>query len=279
MIHWLQPSKSPGVAKYIECYWLIEKRPDSKSYQYPKLNPDPSAHLIISPTNQTYHYDMNPGIAEGRGSHWLFPHHHTFQLDHSKPFVHLGVKFHVGALYSLDIPTYSHSMLDAVENVNLTYLLHSSGFCEQKLIEVALCNPSLCCEQLDALLLPWLANSKEDQHSELTRKALPFLDSTPISELGSMLYCSQRTLERSFSRVTGLTLKQCQAMNKLEAMLEYLYQRDARDIDWVEIAFQFGYSDQPHLIRHLKKQIGLTPKAYAKERGLTIDVYGGVKSS
>ena len=73
-----------------------------------------------------------------------------------------------------------------------------------------------------------------------------------------------------------MTLKQCQTMNKLEAMLEYLYQRNADEIDWVDVALKFGFSDQPHLIRHLKKQIGQTPKKYAKDRGLTIDVYGGV---
>ena len=44
------------------------------------------------------------------------------------------------------------------------------------------------------------------------------------------------------------------------------------------MAYQFGFSDQPHLIRYLKKQIGLAPKAYANERGFTIDVYGGVES-
>jgi len=45
------------------------------------------------------------------------------------------------------------------------------------------------------------------------------------------------------------------------------------------LALAVGFSDQPHLIRQLKKQIGLTPNTYAKQRGLTIDVYGGVKSS
>ncbi|MFT6928100.1 MAG: AraC-like DNA-binding protein [Psychromonas sp.] len=279
MIQWLQPSKSPQAAKYIECYWFIEKPPETQSYEFPKLNPDPSAHLIISPINQTYDYSTDSGIARGRGSHWLFPHHQTLQLDHSKPFLHLGVKFHIGAIYSLDMSNYSHPMLDAVEEIDLSSLLNSPEFSGPTLLEIGQNDQNLCCAQLDDLLLPWLAKCKEDQHSELTRKALQLLDCTPISELGNLLYCSQRTLERSFRRVTGLTLKQCQAMNKLEAMLEFLYQRSASDIDWVEVAFQFGFSDQPHLIRHLKKQIGLTPKTYAKERGLTIDVYGGVKSS
>jgi AraC-like DNA-binding protein len=64
-------------------------------------------------------------------------------------------------------------------------------------------------------------------------------------------------------------------MNRLEAMLEHLYSVRKDEIDWVEIAFKFGFSDQPHLIRYLKAQLGLTPNAYAKERGLTIDAYGG----
>jgi AraC-like DNA-binding protein len=279
MLNWLLTPNSPDVAKYIECFWLIEKRPDSQSYQYPKLNPDPCAHLIISPTNQAFHYANNSGACKGVGSHWLFPHHQTFQLDHSEPFVHLGVKFHVGALYSLNVPDYAHPMLDTAKSVSLTTLLNEAKVCENELIEIARRDPKKCCEKLEASLQAWLKKSKEDQHSKITRKVLPLLSSTPISALGSTLFCSQRTIERSFSRVAGITLKQCQSMNKLEAMLEYLYQRDSKDIDWVDVAFQFGFSDQPHLIRHLKEQIGLTPKAYAKERGLTIDVYGGVNSS
>lgn len=246
------------------------------SYQYPKLNPDPSAHLIISPTNQDYHYDINSEIIDGKGSHWLFPHHHTFELDHSKPFVYLGVKFHIGALYSLETFSKLLPALDTAEEINPTELLANNNLNEDALIALAKSAPEQCCKHLDALLLPWLIKSKEDQHSKITRKALNILDSVPISELGKQLSCSQRTLERSFSRVTGLTLKQCQSMQKLEAMLEYLYLRDMNNIDWVDVAFQFGFSDQSHLIRYLKKQIGLTPKNYIKERGLTIDVYGSV---
>ncbi len=62
-------------------------------------------------------------------------------------------------------------------------------------------------------------------------------------------------------------------------MLEHLYQRKQSDINWSDIAHQLGFSDQPHFIRYLKQQIGLTPKIYAQERGFTIDVYGGVMSN
>lgn len=278
MIHWLQSPKSSKVSQYIECYWLIEKDIHTKSYSFPKLNPDPSAHLILAPDEQAYQYDIDDRSECGKGCHWIYPHHKTFQLDHSEPFVCLGVKFRVGALYTINIPDYEHPTLDRVKAVNLSRLLYGCEIDLSGMIELARTDTEKCCDRLDALFLPWLEDAKQDRHSQLTNKALNILNMTPIAELSDQLFCSQRTLERSFSKVTGFTLKQCQSINKLESMLEYLYQRDVKEIDWVEVAFKFGFSDQPHLIRYLKNQLGLTPNTYAKERGLTIDVYGGVNS-
>ncbi|PMN72175.1 helix-turn-helix domain-containing protein [Enterovibrio norvegicus] len=279
MINWLHAPLSPEITRYVECYWFIEKQPGVEGHAFPKLNPDPSAHLVLSPPTQRYRYETEQRVFEGEGSHWLFPHLHTFELDHRDPFVHIGIKFHAGALYSLTLLEYVHPTLDVITPVTLSSVMEHVSDAEDMLITLARNSPTQTCEQLDALLLPWLKKSREDQHSEVTRKALQLLDTMSVSALGDALYCSQRTLERSFSRVTGLTLKQCQSMNKLEAMLAYLYQREATEIDWSDVALKFGFSDQPHLIRHLKKQIGLTPNTYAKERSLTIDVYGGVKYS
>jgi len=276
MSNWLLPPQSSAVARYIECYWFIEKRPEHVSHSHPKLNPDPSAHLIFSPDEQAYNYSHKPTAYKGKGTHWLYPHHQTIQVDHSKPFIHLGVKFHTGALYSLNTPNYSHPSLDTVDNFDANDLLNAANLTVDQLILSAQSNPSKCCKQLELVLLPWILSSSEDQRSDLTQKALQLLGNISISNLGDALNCSQRTLERSFRRVTGLTLKQYLTMNKLEEMLEYLHQRDNTDIEWVEVAYQFGFSDQPHLIRHLKQLIGVTPKAYVKERGFTIDVYGGI---
>ena len=42
-------------------------------------------------------------------------------------------------------------------------------------------------------------------------------------------------------------------MLKLDVILEHLYQREQSEINWVDLAFQFGFSDQPHFIRYLKQ--------------------------
>ncbi len=280
MIRWLKPPSSSKIAKYIECYWYLERDANSDNIERPKLNPDPAAHLILLPAEQTYHYEiqdkLNNKIVQGKGSHWLYPYCKTIELEHTKTFACIGIKFKVGALYSLHQLNFNPALLDTIQPINSKNILGITDINESQLLAKASSSADGCCAMLDDLLMPWFARNLEDKHSELTRQALPLLADTAINKLGETLFCSQRTLERSFLKVTGITLKQCQSMNKLEEILAYLYQRKLNDIDWVDIAYQFGFSDQPHLIRYLKKQLGLIPQDYAKQRGFTIDVYGGV---
>lgn len=276
MKNWKLPPNNPHVAKYIECYWFLEKEYDDISHNHPKLNPDPSAHLIISA--QKYQYTQGSTSQEGNGSHWLFPHRETFSMDHSDPFRVIGIKFRVGALYSLKrIP--SDAKLEKVKHQDINKLLQSEPFSCNDLLLNAASHPQQICDKLDQILTPWLSNSLEDKHSELVNRILPLLDNIPISQIGKTLDRSQRTIERSFLSVTNLTLKQCHSMIRLEAILNDLYKLDGDDINWADLAAKFNFSDQPHLIRHLKHSIGETPTEYASQRDLAIDVYGNFEFS
>ena len=274
MIGWKYPPKDPCIAQYVDNYWFLERTQSDASHKFPKLNPDPAGHLIIAPVEQSFQY----GSARGKGSHWLFPHSQTYKMDHSQPFQILGIKFHISALYSLAI-TPKQPVLDQVTEVDPEVLFGAEGFDISALLTEARDCPETGSNKLDTLLMPWLLNSFQDKHSKLSRRAVPLLADTSVSDIGELLHCSQRTLERSFVRVTGLTLKQCQSMNRLDAILEYLYQRKEEVIDWGAIAHEFGFSDQSHLIRYLKNRIGETPGTYARQRDLTIDVYGDFESS
>lgn len=264
------------MAKLIDCYWFLERPEETDSNPFPKLNPEPAGHLIITIPEQPYHYDIESDRLKGKGSHWLYPYSKTLQMDHSHGFAIIGVKFHVGALYLLNQEP-QQSLADTIVLADLNLLFETEEINEIDLIELAKQDPQRLCTKLDEILLPWLSKAEEDKHYKLTTKALPLLAKTPIAQLGELLHCSQRTLERSFVRVTGFTLKQCQSMNRLEALITYLYQREETDIDWLTVAYEFGFSDQPHLIRYLKSTLGVTPGEYAKQRDLTIDIYGGIE--
>ncbi|MBB1314103.1 MULTISPECIES: AraC family transcriptional regulator [Aliivibrio] len=277
MINWIQTPKNPDVAKYIDCYWFLERTDDSNSNPFPKLNPEPAGHLIIAASTQGYNYDIESDLKKGQGSHWLFPYSKTLQMDHTKGFSIIGIKFQVGALYLLGIEP-KQPVVNEIVDTNISDFLCVKEGEQVLLLQQAKSDSEQLSLQLDDLFQSLFTAVKEDKHYVLTRKAIPLLATTPIAKLGELLHCSQRTLERSFLRVTGFTLKQCQSMNRLEAMLTYLYQREEHEINWTTVAHEFGFSDQPHLIRYLKSTLGVTPKEYAKNRDLTIDIYGGIES-
>ena len=270
---WKIPPKNLAVAKYIDCYWLLEKSQCDDVPDQPKLNPDPAGHLILSKPQHPYQYDNESGSISGYGSHLILPHCKTFSMDHSRPFLIIGVKFQVGALYSLRFPSL-RSEIDQVISVDLENLFQLDKFREEEIFTQAAKQPDIYRDIFDRQLALLLPDIHEDRHSELVRNALAIFSGTSLPDMGAALGCSQRTVERSFLRVTGFTLKQYSSMEKLEAMLNYLYKLDVTEISWADIAFQFGFSDQPHLVRYLKNTIGHTPGKYAQQRDLAIDAYG-----
>lgn len=194
-------------------------------------------------------------------------------MDHSDSFKIIGIKFRVGALYSLK-NIFFNARLETIENVDVNRLFNLESFRSEELFIDTEKYPQKVCDTLDEILTPWLSKSQEDKHSDLVRQILPLLSNNSIAHIGTALHRSQRTIERSFLRVTDLTLKQCQSMIRLEKILHYLYKLNDDDIAWADLAARFEFSDQPHLIRYLKSAIGKTPGEYSRQRDLTIDIYG-----
>ena len=272
MRNWKQEPGNSILKKYIDCYWFIEKSSEDVSLNFPKLNPDPAAHFILAPADQTFHYQYQDENISGIGCHLILPNVSTLTLNHSKPFIIIGIKFKVGALYALkgfeELPLINH-ILTELDGLPLHWFTDNSTLFESASEQI-----EVTCQKLDDLLINWIEQSHNDKHSQLVHKALPLFKHTELAKMGESLHCAQRTLERSFKRVTGLSLKQYSGMVNFEELLDYLHLQTNTSINWVEIAAQFGFSDQPHLIRQLKNTIGHTPGNYIKQRDLTIDVYG-----
>lgn len=283
---WKISPQDAAISQYIDCYWFLEKTNVDAGPDFPKLNPDPAAHIILANKHQLYHYQQGNYLGEGSGSHLILPYGKTYTLDHTQAFRVLGIKLKVGALYALPLIA-SASALNKIVTLDVQQQLQISAMDETALLnqhEEKLESAEDCRDQLDALLQPVINKSKDDKHSELVRKILTVFDSNSLidlslAEIGSKLGYSQRTIERSFSKVTGFTLKQFHSMQKLEAILHHLHTLPKQDISWVNVALNYGFSDQPHLIRYLKSTLGTTPGQYAEARDLAIDAYGNFDQS
>lgn len=264
MITWKRAPSDPLLARYIDCYWYLETdSASSNRLALPRLMPNPAAHCILAPVSQPYLYQWGKQQFCGHGSHMMLPNRCDVVLHHDQPLQLIGIKFQVGAMYHWPLLA-GQPLMDHV----LPMPTAPAELCSQSLSQDHLC------AELDAWLRPMIMTIKEDRAARLTRTALPLLATDNIASLGDKLHCAQRSLERSFLRVTGMTLKQYQSMKLLERLLLYLYQHREEALSWAEIAAQFGFSDQPHLIRYFKRLLGTTPNQYAQVRDLTIDAYG-----
>ena len=228
----------------IEQFWFVNWHfTEGDSHTQQNL-PDPNFHLIIrhnelkilGPITKSYHYKMT-------GDDYI-----------------IGIKFHVGALYSwLRAPL--NYYVD--REVNLREVIQLN---EKKLLaQLALLTTD---EQKVKLIQKYLKPfvSKPSQEIVKVRAMLKEvkLNShlTKVDMLADISTLSARTIQRYFKRYVGLSPKWLIRKYRLHQALAMLEQDD---VNFLDIVDWLGYSDQSHLIRDFKEIIGETPLHYLNE--------------
>jgi AraC-like DNA-binding protein len=267
---WKVTPDNPIISQFIDCYWYLQKSSQDVLEPHPKLIANPAMHLILTSSEQAYYYSQKEQQSRGFGCHILHPASHSTQLHHNSAFSIVGVKFLPGAAFVLTelLPQVIINQVEDFKYEAVCLPLQAylqKGAREQKQLITL----------LDEILLPLCQQAVVNKNYQQIQHCLQLLDAgKSIKQLAEHLFCSLRTIERNFVKVTGLTVKQYQTMQRLETLVTYLHQQGNKKQNWADVAAQFGFSDQPHLIRYLKQQIGLSPNNYLNQRDLTIDVYG-----
>lgn len=268
-----------GYEWLIHQIWYLEVESGEVIDPKPHLIPNVRAHLLFTPSNQSYSYDSGKDIVSGKGSHLLKASEHLLRLNDNPPLKRMGITFHPYALYCLN----KHEVEGQVNCGWFDWLtpLFDDDF-QQQLWRYTQTPEQLLSyikQHLDCLglrpsqdktfmIAQCAVTEVERQWSDAS--TVPIMN---IETLASFCSCSRRTLERSFKQVLGLTVKRYLQMMRLELLVLNIYAQE-EVIDWTELTHKFGFSDQSHLIRTLKQQLGKTPSMYLNRRDLTIDIYG-----
>jgi len=85
-----------------------------------------------------------------------------------------------------------------------------------------------------------------------------------ISGLGRDSGWSVRQLERRFLSETGLTPRLLARIVRFQRVFRALGGGPEAEADWVSVALDCGYADQPHLIREFREFTGRTPAAFER---------------
>lgn len=84
-----------------------------------------------------------------------------------------------------------------------------------------------------------------------------------ISELELITGYSVRTLQRQFSGDMGMSPKAFSRIVRCQSAVHKINYRS--DVNFSELAYELGFSDQPHFLREFKKLISATPAEYLQK--------------
>jgi AraC-like DNA-binding protein len=84
-----------------------------------------------------------------------------------------------------------------------------------------------------------------------------------LGELSNNNLLGQRQIERQFQQWLGMTAKHYQRILRIKKTINFMYENPK--VDLVDVAMQFGFSDQSHMTREFKNIAHTTP---AQLRGL-----------
>lgn len=83
-----------------------------------------------------------------------------------------------------------------------------------------------------------------------------------IRAIASRCYLSVNQFERRFKAITGVSPKHFARLVRVEAVRDYLI--DQPETPLVDVAYQFGYTDESHLIRDFKAFAQQTPRMFSE---------------
>lgn len=123
-------------------------------------------------------------------------------------------------------------------------------------------------EQFDQALLACL--SHQHAYDERISAALTTISrlrgQIRVDALAKSIRLSRRQFERRFLEVVGLTPKRMCRIARFLGVFAALPSAASHDLDWADLAFVSGYSDQAHLVRECRFFTGHSPLAYLKDR-------------
>ncbi len=195
----------------------------------------------------------------------------TFQLSHE--FLMIDVIFQPGALNKLlGIPMteflnkhidaellFGQEIRDVIEQL-------ANTFCYETMFSI-----------IEKFLIEKIKKVKDNLHP--IEKIGQFILDNPTSfnldSIAKQACLSHRQFERRFVQQVGITPRFYQRMGRFRKAFELKLRH--RDLNWLDIAWQTGYTDYQHLVKDCRQFSGNTPNQLIQEQNLSPSEMLGIK--
>ena len=244
----------PELREYIDHYWIVAHANQvfTKTeliYAYPGITPE-----LILILDGHYHCQYKGRWETVRESRLYSFLEQEIILDTSPLSAFVIVQFKSQALAAL-LPflPYKAETLMASPICSLTDIwgLNTLSICD-KLQTIPVID-----EQIE-ILDEWFSSLMNKERSGFIAEMVSELgDQYTPSAIQEITGYSRSTLERHFKKDTGLTPKRYQSLHRYKAAVEEIYL--TRNNDWQHYVHKYGYFDQSHFIKEVKRYTTFTP--------------------
>ena len=242
---------------YIDCYWILDvtNKDFCLSAKFP---PTGSNGLILSYRDfkTSTIYDEKEYTSARASLCGLFTSHYSTNFNGEGGFI--GVLFKPGVLYQIfdiDMSEILNKEFDGevVIGPEITKLIH--------LIQEII-SPDLKVKAFENYLINKFKLKKISQRP--INDIIAFVNknkgNVKISDIGQYFRVSNRTLEKNFKQIIGISPKKYSNIVQFNNILKDI--KNQNKIDWCKLALNGGYYDQQHLINTFGKFTGLSPNKY-----------------
>jgi len=253
-----------NMKKFIHSYSILKHTWNRK--EKPKLFPLTSGHIIIN-FGDGYTIKDGEKVLDIEDHLVFYPSTKTLDVIYKTKTCLVGIEFSPQGLYYLN---------KGKSNVNLNSISYLNVE-DEKLYKIIGDNKEDLLKENFSILNDYFNQKFEkyffDKDLLLIDSVLKKISTTNIliKDIVVDLKVSSRSLERKFKRNTGMTLKKYKLISKLNKLLEDIYM--INNIHWGELSVKYGFYDQPHMIKELKKYLGRSPREYLKNRDLLGDLF------
>jgi len=182
-----------------------------------------------------------------------------YQITLKGIFKSFSIKFKPTGIYQmLGIP------MDNFLDESIDACLIQSGLFDKLTEQLYGCNDvQSCIAIVEPILIKLLAdyNKRQSVSAKLADLILTENDSSSLNIYYRQLPLSSRQIERNFTKEVGVTPKAFSSMVRFEKMIRQRIQQP--ESKWTEMAYQYNYFDQMHLIKDFQKYLGINPGSFS----------------
>ena len=264
--------KHPLLRQMIQTFWYIEHRENSVTDMEPKMFPDGCYHMVFNLAVPHDYVDKDGRIYRPASSHMNAKQTELLKIRREGEVRIMGAIFEPYGLYAF-LRTPACEIAGSVWDIE-DLLGSTVREIEERLQEVPMIEDKFAI--LEHTFASYIQQEVRLSPTVLfaCQRIIESRGTISIAELTSELQLSERSVERQFKMLVGITPKQFADIQRMRDVLKMLNERPEQ---FIHIAHAAKFYDQSHFNHTFKKMLGITPQQYVHNRDLLSDIYNTAK--